>query len=118
MARKKATGGNDSKRIDAVRHKDKRKNIPAARLPGHGAVVPAKRIERSILLIRGHKVMLSPDLAALYAVEPRALIQAVKRNIERFPRDFMFQLTRVELANLKSQNVISSRRIRLRSVGT
>jgi hypothetical protein len=72
------------------------------------ALVPAERIERTILLIRGHKVMLSPDLAALYAVEPRALVQAVKRNIERFPKDFMFQLTRAELAGLKSQIVTSS----------
>jgi hypothetical protein len=72
------------------------------------ALVPQGRIERSILLIRGRKVMLSPDLAALYAVEPRALVQAVKRNIERFPRDFMFQLTRAEFAGLKSQIVTSS----------
>jgi len=72
------------------------------------ALVPAGRIESSILLIRGHKVMLSPDLAALYAVEPRALVQAVKRNIERFPKDFMFQLTRAEFAGLKSQIVTSS----------
>ena len=72
------------------------------------SVVPLERIERSIFLIRGHKVMLSTHLAALYEVEPRALVQAVKRNRERFPRDFMFQLTRVEFRNLKSQFVISS----------
>jgi len=52
--------------------------------------------------------MLSPDLAALYQVEPRALVQAVKRNIERFPPDFMFQLSAEEFAHLKSQVVISS----------
>jgi ORF6N domain-containing protein len=52
--------------------------------------------------------MLSTDLAALYGVEPRVLVQAVKRNLDRFPEDFMFQLTREELANLKSQIVISS----------
>jgi hypothetical protein len=52
--------------------------------------------------------MLSTDLAALYRVEPRALVQAVKRNIRRFPRDFMFQLTAAETRNLKSQSVISS----------
>ncbi len=52
--------------------------------------------------------MLSPDLAALYRVEPRALIQAVKRNVDRFPEDFMFQLTKEEFDILKSQNVISS----------
>ena len=65
-------------------------------------------IERRILLIRGHKVMLSPDLAELYEVAPRALVQAVKRNRQRFPADFMFQLTQVEYTNLKSQFVISS----------
>jgi hypothetical protein len=52
--------------------------------------------------------MLSPHLAELYAVEPRALVQAVKRNIERFPDDFMFQLSEAEFKNLKSQIVISS----------
>ena len=72
------------------------------------SVVPAERIERSILLIRGHKVMLDSDLAGLYAVETRALVQAVQRNRERFPDDFMFQLTKEEFDNLKSQSVISS----------
>ena len=52
--------------------------------------------------------MLSPDLAELYQVETRALIQAVKRNLERFPADFMFQLTDDEHTNLKSRTVISS----------
>lgn len=69
---------------------------------------PPEIIERRIYLIRGNKVMLSPDLAELYQVEPRALIQAVKRNLARFPKDFMFQLTRAEELNLKSQSVISS----------
>ncbi|MEW6557389.1 MAG: ORF6N domain-containing protein [Elusimicrobiota bacterium] len=67
-----------------------------------------KRIEKKILLVRGQKVMLSTDLAKLYGVEPRTLIQAVKRNIERFPYDFMFQLDNEEFKNLKSQFVISS----------
>jgi hypothetical protein len=71
-------------------------------------VIPLERIERSILLIRGHKVMLSIELANLYHVEPRALIQAIKRNLNRFPDDFMFQLTAGEWENLKSQFVISS----------
>ncbi len=71
------------------------------------ALVPLERIEGLILLIRGQKVMLDADLAALYGVETRALVQAVKRNIERFPEDFMFQLTREEYAALRSQNVIS-----------
>ena len=52
--------------------------------------------------------MLSPDLADLYQVEPRVLVQAVKRNIDRFPEDFMFQLNKVEFDNLKSQIVISN----------
>ena len=71
-------------------------------------LVPRERIEQTILLIRGHRVMLSTDLADLYAVEPRALIQAVKRNKDRFPPDFMFQLTEREFGHLKSQFVISS----------
>jgi len=70
--------------------------------------LPAERIESRIYLLRGHKVMLSTDLADLYEVEPRALVQAVKRNIERFPEDFMFQLSQEEFDNLKSQIVISS----------
>jgi hypothetical protein len=61
-----------------------------------------------ILLLRELRVMLSSDLAALYEVEPRVLMQAVKRNSERFPGDFTFQLNRDEWLNLKSQNVISS----------
>jgi hypothetical protein len=65
-------------------------------------------IEKRIYLIRGQKVMLSQDLADLYEVEPKVLIQAVKRNIERFPDDFMFQLTNQEFINLKSQIVTSS----------
>ena len=54
--------------------------------------IPVERIEQRIFILRGHKVMLSTDLASLYEVEPRALVQAVKRNLERFPSDFMFQL--------------------------
>jgi len=76
--------------------------------PAAGSLIPVERIERMILLIRGQKVMLSRDLAKLYGVEPRALIQAVKRNIDRFPSDFMFQLTKEEFDNLKSQIVTSS----------
>lgn len=67
-----------------------------------------EKIERRVLLIRGHRVMLSIDLADLYAVEPRVLMQAVKRNRERFPADFMFQLTKQEFDHLKSQIVTSS----------
>jgi len=71
-------------------------------------IIPHEVIERKIFIIRGQKVMLSPILAELYGVETRALIQAVKRNAERFPEDFMFQLTDEEYKNLKSQIVISS----------
>ncbi len=77
-------------------------------MPENQSLIPVERIERTILLIRGQKVILSSDLASLYDVEPRTLIQAVKRNIERFPEDFMFQLDRDEWRILKSQIVISS----------
>src|SRR3970040_2141722 len=70
--------------------------------------VPRERIERAILVLRGHKVMLDADLAALYGVETRVLVQAVKRNLERFPKDFMFQLTNQELATWRSQIVMSN----------
>lgn len=70
-------------------------------------VVSIERIETAILLIRGQKVMLDADLAALYEVETRVLIQAVKRNAERFPGDFMFELTQEEFDGLRSQSVIS-----------
>jgi len=69
--------------------------------------VPVERIERSILWVRGQKVMLDRDLASLYGVKTRVLVQAVKRNIERFPEDFMFQLTSDEFEILRSQSVIS-----------
>jgi hypothetical protein len=68
------------------------------------------RIEHAILVIRGQKVMLDDDLARLYGVEVRALNQAVKRNRARFPPDFMFQLTTVEAAPLRSQIVILEER--------
>lgn len=64
------------------------------------------QLDNLVLLIRGRKVMLSIHLADLYGVQPRALTQAVKRNIVRFPDDFMFQLTPQEVDSLRSQNVI------------
>jgi len=70
--------------------------------------VTSGKIEHQIFQIRGQKVMLSPHLAELYGVETRVLVQAVKRNIDRFPEDFMFQLTKDEFEDLKSQIVISS----------
>jgi len=72
------------------------------------AIVPMERIEKRIYLFRGKKVMLSTDLADLYGVEVRAFVQAVKRNVMRFPEDFMFQLNEKEYDILKSQIVISS----------
>ena len=68
--------------------------------------VASERIERAILVFRGHKVMLDADLATLYQVETRALVQAVKRNLERLPEDFMFQLDPEEVDVLRSQSVI------------
>ncbi|MCX5866784.1 MAG: ORF6N domain-containing protein [Proteobacteria bacterium] len=81
-----------------------------------GDLVPADQIEGKILLIRGQKVMLDSDLAFLYGVETKALIQAVRRNQGRFPTDFMFQLVKeefillrsqIETSNLRSQSVTS-----------
>lgn len=71
---------------------------------------PVERIERCILLIRGHKVLLDRELAMLYGVKAIALRQQVARNRERFPDDFMFQLSAEEAETLVSQNVIPSRR--------
>lgn len=76
-------------------------------MPGRVAIVSLERIENAILIIRGQKVLLDRDLAALYGVETRALNQAVRRNLSRFPADFMFKLKREEIRNL-SQIVISS----------
>ena len=70
---------------------------------GKGPTFPAEGIERRIYLLRGQKVMLSLDLAEPDGVEPRVLVQAVKRNRDRFPSDFMFQLSRGEFAALKSR---------------
>ena len=70
------------------------------------SIVPLERVERRILLLRGQKVMLNHDLSELYEVEPRVLMQAVKRKANRFPKDFMFQLTWDETEALRSQSVI------------
>ena len=71
-------------------------------------MLSVERIERSIFLLRGHKVLLDQDLAVLYEVETKALVRAMKRNTERFPEDFMFQLTKAEFDNLRSQFGTSS----------
>jgi len=83
------------------------------------SLVPVEVIEKKILLIRGHKVMLDSDLAELYGVETKALKRSVKRNIDRFPEDFLIQINSEEFESLryhfgtskkglKSQIVISS----------
>ena len=71
-------------------------------------LVPEKRILRTILFVREEKVVMDSDLAELYGVETRRLNEQVRRNIEKFPEDFMFQLTKVEFENLKSQFATSS----------
>jgi len=77
-------------------------------MPDKKSLVVVANIESKILLIRGQKVMLDADLAELYGVETRRLNEQVNRNRERFPEDFMFQLTAEEFANLKSQFATSS----------
>ncbi|MCC7304735.1 MAG: ORF6N domain-containing protein, partial [Alphaproteobacteria bacterium] len=69
------------------------------------SIIPAERIASRIYLIRGQKVMLDADLAELYGVATKVLNQAVKRNSERFPEDFMFRLTLKEAESLRSQFV-------------
>ena len=83
--------------------------LPAGTPPASGrdTTIPIERVERAILLIRGQKVMLDRDLAALYGVETRVLNQAVKRHARRFPADFMFELEREEIERI-SQFVTSS----------
>ncbi|HXZ52098.1 MAG TPA: ORF6N domain-containing protein [Burkholderiales bacterium] len=73
-----------------------------------GITAPLEHIENRILMIRGRKVLLDFDLAALYGVETRVLNQAVKRNLERFPHDFMCRLSSKELASWRSQFVMSN----------
>lgn len=76
-------------------------------LPPHGLV---ERITKTILFIRGSRVLLDEDLAVLYGVETGALVRAVKRNLERFPEDFMFQLSAEEWNTLRCQSGISNSR--------
>jgi hypothetical protein len=78
--------------------------------------IPVEHIEQAILLIRGEKVILDADLAALYRADTRSLVQAVKRNIKRFPADFVFRLTKSEFDSLRSQIVISKGRGGRRSI--
>jgi hypothetical protein len=71
-------------------------------------LIPEKRILKIIMVIRGENVILDSDLAKLYDVETRRLNEQVRRNIEKFPDDFVFQLTKEEFENLKSQIATSS----------
>lgn len=87
---------------NSLRHEIYEMGSPTATL------VPHERILRVIHEIRGQKVIFDADMAALYCVETRVLIQAVKRNAARFPSDFMFQLTAEEFRDLRSQNVMTS----------
>jgi hypothetical protein len=73
------------------------------------ALATSDPIEPAIQVIRGQRVILDSDLAKIYGVTTKALNQAVKRNLERFPSDFMFRLTVAELTDLKSQTAISNR---------
>ena len=72
------------------------------------ALISMEQIERSILNIRGHRVLLDADLAKIYGVSTKRLNEQVKRNLNRFPDDFMFQLSEKEEANLRSQFATSS----------
>lgn len=76
-----------------------------------------ERIEPRIVVLRGQKAMLSSDVARMYEVEPRALVRAVKRNIERFPSDFMFRLTWADVTHLKSKGVTPDRSGNVRAGG-
>jgi len=71
------------------------------------ALVHTERIEAIILMMRGHRVLLDRDLAVLYGVETKALNQAVRRNLDRFPPDFMFQLTTDEVAGLNRSQIVT-----------
>lgn len=70
---------------------------------GNKSLIPTEKIDRAILIIRGHKVMLDSDLAAIYGVKTSRLNEQVKRNKNRFPKDFMFQLT-----NHEKQEVVAN----------
>ncbi|MGB7539828.1 MAG: ORF6N domain-containing protein [Anaerolineales bacterium] len=74
-------------------------------MTGNKLFVPSTKIENTIQFIRGQKVILSFHLAEMYSVQTKVLVQAVKRNRERFPKDFMFQLTAAEWEGLRSQFV-------------
>src|SRR5678815_3009784 len=72
------------------------------------SIIPLERIEKAILVLREQKVLLDADLAALYQVQTKALVRAVHRNVDRFPADFMFQVTPAEMAQLRCRFGTSS----------
>ena len=72
------------------------------------STIPSEQIEKAILVIRGHRVLLDSDLAQIYGITTKRLNEQVKRNFDRFPSDFMFQVTETEQANLRSQFATSS----------
>jgi hypothetical protein len=84
------------------------KKLVAQKITDQKSIASVEQIESRIFLIREQKVMLDQDLAELYGVETKRLNEQVRRNSERFPEDFMFQLTDEEFANLKSQFATSS----------
>jgi hypothetical protein len=86
----------------------RRSNQPRVKPVDPESLIPVERIAAQIYRIRGENVMLDADLASLYGVETRVLVQAVKRNLDRFPEDFMFQLSKAELEDWRSQIVMSN----------
>ncbi len=82
-------------------------------MPTSKSLIPVERIEKSILFIRGQRVMLDADLAELYGVTTKRLNEQVKRNINRFPKEFMFQLTKEELENWRSQIATSNPSVKM-----
>jgi hypothetical protein len=90
--------------VNALNHMSEKSRPPAA----NQLAIPIELIEHHIYLIRGYKVILDADLAELYQVPTKVFNQAVRRNLDRFPQAFMFQLTHQEAANLRSQSVTSS----------
>ena len=93
----------------------KNKQISTRSIP---QVISEKKIESKVLMIKERRVMLDRDLAELYGVTTKALNQAVRRNIERFPHDFMFQLSKEEMTSLRSQIVTLKISILQRSIET
>ncbi len=82
-------------------------DIAFAAVPSPKALVPTEQIIRAIHVLRGHRVLLDSELAALYGVTTKALNQAVKRNANRFPEDFMFRLTRAETDSLNRSQIVT-----------